>query len=469
MHDIGKTSGKTSKQWVLGGTSLVAFMVALDALVVTTALVSIRWDFAASLETLQWITNGYNLSFAALLLTGAALGDRLGRLRMFLAGIIIFMLSSIACALAPTIGLLIAGRVAQGVGAALIMPLAMALLGASTSPDERAKALGIFGGVVGFALIAGPSAGGAITQAFGWKWIFWINIPIGLIAIAIVIARFQESFGPAAKLDLVGLVIVAAAAFALVWALLRGNVAGWTSGEVMALAVLGMLLSAAFVAWEINVAQPMVPMRLFQAPAFSAGIVASAFFYAAMYGVLFLLPQFFSAVLGYGPLTAGVGLLSWTATLFVAAPLSGRLVNRIGERPLVVAGTLMQALGFLWIGLIVPRGVAYHELVAPLFVAGFGVSMAMPAVQNAILGSVAPAEMGKASGIFNMARFLGGMFGVALLVAVFSARNTASTASAFPDAFSTALVAAAALSFCGAIAGFWLPARTQLAVAPSRT
>ena len=252
-----------------------------------------------------------------LLLTGAALGDRLGRRRMFLAGIAIFMLSSIACALAPTIGLLIAGRVAQGAGAALIMPLAMTLLSASTSSDDRAKALGIFSGIVGFALIAGPSIGGAITQAFGWKWIFWINIPIGLVAIAIVVARFQESFGPAAKLDLVGLVIVAAAAFSLVWALLRGNIAGWTSSEVAVFAGLGVVLSAAFVVWEISVAQPMVPMRLFHAPAFSGGIIASAFFYAAMYGVLFLLPQFFSAVLGYGALTAGVGLLSWTATLFV--------------------------------------------------------------------------------------------------------------------------------------------------------
>jgi EmrB/QacA subfamily drug resistance transporter len=464
MHDISKTS----KQWVLGGTSLVAFMAALDALVVTTALVSIRQDFAVSLETLQWVTNAYNLSFAVLLLTGAALGDRLGRRRMFLAGIAVFMLSSIACALAPTIGLLIAGRVAQGAGAALIMPLAMTLLSASTSSDERAKALGIFSGIVGFALIAGPSTGGAITQAFGWKWIFWINIPIGLVAIAIVVARFQESFGPAAKLDLIGLIIVAAAAFSLVWALLRGNIAGWTSGEVAIFAVLGVFLSAAFIVWEISVAQPMVPMRLFQAPAFSGGIIASAFFYAAMYGVLFLLPQFFSVALGYGPLTAGVGLLSWTATLFVAAPLSGRVVNRIGERPIVVTGTLLQALGFLWIALIVPHGVAYHELVVPLIAAGAGVSMAMPAVQNAILGAVAPAEMGKASGIFNMARFLGGMFGVALLVAVFAARTTASSASAFADAFSSALLAAAALSFCGAIAGLWLPPRPRLAAAQAQ-
>ena len=464
MHDISKTS----KQWVLAGTSLVAFMAALDALVVTTALVSIRRDFAVSLETLQWVTNAYNLSFAVLLLTGAALGDRLGRRRMFLAGIVTFMLSSIACALAPTIGLLITGRAAQGAGAALIMPLAMTLLSASTSSDERAKALGIFSGVVGFALIAGPSTGGAITQAFGWKWIFWINIPIGLVAIAIVVARFQESYGPAAKLDLIGLVIVAAAAFSLVWALLRGNIAGWTSGEVAIFAVLGVFLSAAFVAWEISVAQPMVPMRLFHAPAFSGGIIASAFFYAAMYGVLFLLPQFFFAVLGYGPLTAGGGLLSWTATLFVAAPLSGRVVNRIGERPIVVTGTLLQALGFLWIALIVPRGVAYHELVVPLIVAGAGVSMAMPAVQNAILGSVAPAEMGKASGIFNMARFLGGMFGVALLVAVFAARITASSASAFADAFSSALLAAAALSFSGAIAGLWLRPRPRLAAAQAQ-
>jgi len=283
-----------------------------------------------------------------------------------------------------------------------------------------------------------------------------------------VLLRFQESFGPPAKLDLVGMATVAAAAFALVWALLRGNVVGWSSGEVVACAILGALLSATFVVWEMRIAEPMVPMRLFGAVAFSAGIVSSAFFYAAMYGTLFLVPQFFAAVLGFGPLAAGAGLLSWTATLFVAAPLSGRLVNRLGERPLVVAGTLMQAIGFLWIAIIAPRGVAYHELVVPFFVAGFGVSMAMPAVQNAIMGAVAPVEMGKASGIFNMARFLAGMFGVALLVAVFSMSHTASSAQAYATAFANAVLAAALLSLSSALAGLWLPGRARLATADAK-
>ena len=472
MHDITNSSKLTSttktKKWVLGGTALVAFMVALDALVVTTALVSIRDDFSVPLETLQWLTNAYNLSFAVLLLTGAALGDRFGRRRMFLAGIVIFMLSSIGCALAPSIQLLIAGRVAQGAGAALVMPLAMALLTASVPPEERAKALGAFSGIVGCALLVAPATGGAIAQAFGWAWIFWINIPIGLVAIAMVVLRFQESFGPPAKLDPVGMATVAAAAFMLVWALLRGNVAGWSSGEVTACAILGMLLSVAFVVWETRVAEPMVPMRLFRSVAFSAGIVSSACFYAAMYGTLFLVPQFFAAVLGFGPLAAGAGLLSWTATLFIAAPLSGRLVNRVGERPLVVMGTLMQALGFLWIAFIAPRGVAYHELVVPFFVAGFGVSMAMPAVQNAIMSAVAPVEMGKASGIFNMARFLAGMFGVALLVAVFSTTHNGASTSAYAAAFANAVLVAALLSLCSAVAGFWLPGRARLAAAEAK-
>jgi EmrB/QacA subfamily drug resistance transporter len=451
------------KNWVLGVTALASFMMALDALVITTAFAAIRGDFGASVETLQWTVNAYNLTFAVLLLTGAALGDRFGRRRMFAVGIALFALASGVCALSGCVESLIAARSAQGAGAALVMPLA-AILSDAFAREERARALGIFSGVTGFALIIGPAIGGFITESLGWRWIFWINLPIGMIAIALVLARLRESFGPKAALDILGLMIVAAAALALVWGLLRGNVAGWTSAEVIGTLATGLLFAAAFVVWEQRARAPMVPMRLFQSRAFSSGMTASFLFYAAMYGVLFLLPQFLQTALGYGPLGAGLRLLPWTATLFATAPIAGALVNRIGERPLVVMGLLMQAIGLGWIAMIATPSVAYSSLVAPLVLAGVGVSMAMPAAQNAILSSVAVPELGKASGVFNMGRFLGGMFGIAALVAVFSGNGSVNSAATFSGGFAAAMTVAAGLSLLGAVAGLWLPARRRVAL-----
>src|SRR3982074_3605458 len=461
MQDSDVTGGK---YWVLGVTALASFMMALDALVITTAFAAIRGDLSASVETLQWTVNAYNLAFAVLLLTGAALGDRFGRRRMFAAGITLFVLASVACALSGSVEWLIAARSVQGAGAALVMPLAMAILSGAFSREERARALGIFSGVIGFALIIGPAIGGFITESFGWRWIFWINLPIGLIAIALVCMRLRESFGPKADLDILGMVIVAAAALALVWGLLRGNIAGWASAEVMSPLAAGGLLAAAFVVWELRARAPMVPMRLFRSRAFAAGIAASFLFYAAMYGVLFLLPQFLQTALGYGPLGGGLRLLPWTATLFTA-PIAGAVVNKVGERPLVVIGLLMQAIGLGWIAMIAAPSLAYSTLIAPLVLAGVGVSMAMPAAQNAILSSVAVAEMGKASGVFNMGRFLGGMFGIAGLVAVFSGKGSVDSAATFSTGFAAAMTVAAALSLLGAVAGLWLPARRRVALA----
>jgi EmrB/QacA subfamily drug resistance transporter len=457
--------GKSDKNWVLGVAALASFMVALDTQVLTAALATIRAEFGAPMEALQWTVNAFNLSFAVLLLTGAALGDRFGRRRLFAAGISLFMASSIACALSGSIVALIVARAAQGASSALIMPLGMALLSAAFPKEERARALGIFSGVVGVAVLAGPAIGGAITESLGWQWIFWINLPIGLIAIIMMMTRLRESFGPAAALDIPGLVLVAVSAFALVWGLLRGNGAGWSSAEVLTALAAGLLLAVAFVIWERLISAPMVPMRLFRSRALSSGIIASFLLYAAMYGVLFLLPQFLQTALGYGPLGVGLRLLPWTATLFVTAPIAGNVVNRIGERPLVVMGLSMQAIGLGWIAMIITPGVAYAAMVAPLVVAGVGVSMAMPAVQNAVLSSVNVVEMGKASGIFNMGRFLGGMFGVALLVAVFSGTGAVGSAAAFSGGFGAAIMIASALSLLGALAGLWLPARQRVAAA----
>ncbi|MBW7961353.1 DHA2 family efflux MFS transporter permease subunit [Bradyrhizobium sp. BR 10261] len=456
---------RAEKNWVLGVTALASFMMALDAMIITTAFAAIRADFGSAVETLQWTVNAFNLIFAVLLLTGAALGDRFGRRRMFASGIALFVVASVACALAGTATALIAARALQGAGAALVMPVAMVILSGTFGREERARALGIFSSITGCALIVGPAIGGFITAHFGWRWVFWINLPIGLIAIALVLARLRESFGPAAALDIPGLSLVALAALALVWSLLRGNAVGWASAEVMGTLLSGLVFAAGFVLWELRAAAPMVPMRLFASRALAAGISASVLFYAAMYGVLFLLPQFLQTTLGFDAFGAGLRLLPWTATLFVTAPIAGAVVNRFGERPLVVTGLLMQAIGLGWIAEIASPAVAYSALVAPLVLAGVGVSMAMPSAQNAILSSVAVAEMGKASGVFNMGRFLGGMFGIAALVASFSAHGGAYSAAHFDSGFAAAMRVAATLSLAGAIAGIFLPARRRAAVA----
>jgi EmrB/QacA subfamily drug resistance transporter len=458
---------ESARNWVLALASAASFMAALDSLVVTTALGSIRADLGASIEMLQWTVNAYNLSFAVLLLTGAALGDRFGRRRLFACGIALFVAASALCGTAASPAWLIAGRALQGAGSALVMPLAMALLGAAFPREQRARALGIFGGVTGLALIAGPVVGGAIAQGLAWQWIFWVNVPIGLVMLPLAGLRIPESFGPPARLDVGGLLLVSAAAFGVVFGLMRGNSAGWADGGVAIALLAGAVLAAAFVGFELRTAEPMLPMRLFRARGFAAGMISSLLFYAAMYGVLFFVAQFFQTAQGFGPLGAGLRMLPWTATLFVFAPLGGRLVNRVGERALVVGGLLLQAFGMAWFAAVATPGVGYAALVAPMILAGAGVSSAMPAAQNAVISAVAANEIGKASGAFNMFRFLGGAFGIASLVAVFDGAGGLTSARAFSSGFAAVLGVAAALSAAGAICGLWLPARQQAVPGPA--
>jgi MFS family permease len=344
----------------------------------------------------------------------------------------------------------------------------MALLSAAFPREERGKALGIFTGITGFALIAGPIVGGAIAGGLAWQWIFWNNLPVGLVTIPLVRRHIPESVGPSARLDITGLVVVTGASLGLVWGLMRGNGAGWASVEVIAALGLGLTLSLAFIVIEWRSAEPMVPMRLFRARAFSSGIAASFPYYAAIYGTLFFLAQFFQTAQGHGPFGAGLRLLPWTATLFVVAPIAGALMNRVGERPLVVLGLILQTIGMAWIALIATPDLAYIKLALPLVVAGCGGSMAMPALQNAVLNAVAPSEIGKASGTFNMLRFLGGVFGIALLVAAFAGAGSVSSPTSFNAGFVAAIGVSAALSLAGIVAGMCLPARRVPALAVAK-
>jgi EmrB/QacA subfamily drug resistance transporter len=459
----------TSKQgWVLALTSVASLMVALDTLVVSTALSTIRLDLGASIEQLEWTVNAYNLSFAVLLMTGAALGDRFGRRRMLAVGLGLFSIASAACALAPDVGWLIAARTVQGVGAALVMPLGLALLSAAFPAETRARALGIYFGVTGLSVASGPVVGGAIADGLAWQWIFWLNVPIGLLLIPPVLRRIEESHGADKGLDFGGLALVTGAAFGVVWGLVRGNSSGWGSLEVVAALALGALLTIAFVAWELRAHEPMLPMRFFRSRAFSVGNAAIFLTLASLFAAVFFLAQFLQTGLGYSPLGAGLRLVPWTITLFLVAPVAGALVERLGERPFLVGGLLLQAVGMGWIALIAEPGLAYAEMIPPLIVAGCGVSMVFPAAQNSVVGSVAPDAVGKAAGTNSMMRELGGVFGIAIAVAVFAAAGGYTSAEAFSDGFVAAIGTSAALAFVGAIVATALPGR-ELQPSPATT
>ncbi len=458
---------KARQTWVLILASLASFMVSLDVTVVMTALTTIHRDLGVSIANLEWTVNAYTLSFAVLLIPAAALGDRFGRRRMFVAGLLLFVGASAACALSHTIGWLIAARTIQGCGAALVGPLALTLLSTAFPPQQRAQAMGIFGSITGLALIAGPVVGGIIAQGLAWQWIFWLNVPIGLLVVALVLSRVQESFGPRTSLDLGGLLSISGASLGIVWGLVRGNSAGWSSFEVVATLVAGGLLAIVFVAWELRARAPMVPMPFFRSRAFSAGNVATFLQSTSLIGVVFFLTQFFQVAQGNGPLGAGLRLLPLTATLFVVAPLAGALVSRVGERVLVASGLLLQAIGIAWIGLVAAPGLPYAELIAPLIIAGCGASFSLPTTQNAVINAVKEGDIGKASGAFSMFRQLGGAFGVAILAAVFAATGSLGSAQTFSSGFASALSVAAALSLLGAIVGLVLPSRQIKEIEPA--
>jgi EmrB/QacA subfamily drug resistance transporter len=459
---LEQTGEKVTRAWVLVLTSVASFMVGLDALVVTTALSTIRLHLGASIEDLEWTVNAYTLSFAVLLMTGAALGDRFGRRRLFVVGLGLFVAASAACALSPNITILIAARAIQGCGSALVMPLAVTQLSLAFPPEQRAKALGAFSGVAGLAVLSGPVVGGAIAGGLAWQWIFWLNVPIGLLVIPLVLVRLPESFGARMPLDIGGLLLVTGAALGLVWGLVRGNQAGWGSIEVVATLVAGCLLTVAFVFWERRARMPMLPLRFFRSRAFSVGNVAGFLFFASLYGSSFFLAQFLQTVLGYGPLETGLRLLPWTGMLFVSAPLGGLLTNRLGERVLMVGALFLQAGAFAWIALIARPGLAYPELVVPLIIAGCGVS-AIPVGQNAVVSSVRAKEIGKASGAFNMLRQLGAAFGIAIVAAVFAGVGSYSSAQAFSKGFAWAMGVSATFALVGAIIGLLLPGRSVIA------
>jgi EmrB/QacA subfamily drug resistance transporter len=454
----------STQAWVLGLASLASFMMALDSLVVTTVLSTIRQDLAASIESLEWTVNAYNLTFAVLLLTGAALGDRFGRRRVFAIGLAVFTVASAACALSPDIGVLIASRALQGVGAAMVLPLSLTLITESFPPAQRGKAMGLYLGITGLATFSGPFIGGVIAEGLAWQWIFWLNVPVGMAAIVLAARRVDESVGPNNRFDVGGVVLVTAGVFGIVWGLVRGNAAGWSSAEVLAALVLGVALVIAFVLWERRTKAPMLPMRFFRLRAFATANPANFCVFASLYGTLFFLAQYFQTALGDGPLAAGLRLMPWTATLMVCAPIAGRLADRYGERTFMVIGLLLQSVAMGWIAVVADTDTAYLQLLPALVVGGVGLTMAMPAAQKAVVGAVQPQEIGQASGAFMMLRILGGVFGVAVTVAVFAGSGGYASAEEFSAGFTAAMTAVAAFAVVGMLVALGVPGKRPAAV-----
>jgi EmrB/QacA subfamily drug resistance transporter len=460
---VGSKRAKTATAWVVALTGIGSLMAALDTMVVSTALTTIRVDLGASVGQLEWTVNAYNLSFAVLLITGATLGDRFGRRRLFAVGLGLFAVASAACALAPDVNWLIAGRAVQGAGSALLMPLGLALLSAAFPPEKRGAAIGIFSAITGLAVASGPLVGGAVVNGISWEWIFWLNVPIGLVAVPLVLTKMRESFGPNTALDARGLGLVTTGAFGIVWGLVRANSVGWGSFEVLAALAAGVALVAAFVAWERRAPSPPLPAQFFRSRSFSVGNAAIFFTFAALFGAVFFCAQLMQTALGYGPLEAGLRLLPWTATFMTVAPIAGAMADRIGERPLMVTGLSLQAVGLAWLALVAEPNVAYSSLLAPLIVAGVGVSLAIPAAQNSVLAKASLEVVGKAAGSNSMMRELGGVFGIAVVVATFAGAGGYASAQVFTDGFGPAIGVAAALSALGALTSLALPGRRTAA------
>src|SRR5688572_844676 len=447
----------TRTAWTFVITAIAVFMAALDNLVVTTALPVIRADFAATLPELEWMVNAYTLTFAVLLLTGAALGDRFGRKRLFIIGLAIFTAGSTAAALSSTSSELIIARAIQGLGGAILTPLSLTILSAAVSPERRAVALGAWGGIAGLAIAIGPLVGGAIAEGLEWQWIFWVNVPIGLVAIPLAIFRLEESHGPSSRLDLPGLGLVSAGLLAIVWGLVNGNELGWTSTQTVASLGIGAVLIAAFVAWEARTDAPMIPLRLFRSRAFTAANVVSMLMTFGMFGSIFLLAQFFQVVQGYSPLEAGLRTLPWTGVPMLVAPIAGLLSDRIGSRPLMSAGLALQAIAIAWLASTMAVDQPYAEVVIPFVLGGAGMALVFAPAANAVLRAVRPHEAGQASGANNAIRELGGVMGVAVLAAVFTANGGYESPQAFVDGVVPALQVGALVLAAGALAALLIP------------
>jgi EmrB/QacA subfamily drug resistance transporter len=455
------------RRWTLGIASSALFMVVLDNLVVSIALPSIRRDLGASLGSLEWTVNAYVLTYAVLLLTGAALGDRFGRKRIFIVGLAIFTGFSAAAALAPSSGLLIAARALQGSGAAVATPLTLTLLAEAFPGSRRGLALGIWSGVSGTAVAIGPLVGGAVVEGISWHWIFWINVPIGLVLLPLAAINLRESHGPRAPLDIGGLALGSGGLFALVYALIRAQSIGFGAAQTLILLALAAALLGAFIAFERRTAAPMLPMGFFARRAFAVTNVASLAMYFGMFGSIFFLTQFLQDVLHNRPLQAGLKVLVWTGATMVVSPLAGVLAARFGSRPFIAAGLALQAGALAALAALASTRMSYAAMIGPFIMAGAGMALVFAPAANAVLSAVAPEQAGQASGATNAIREVGGVLGVSVLASVFASAGSYADGAAFANGLVSALWVAVAVLGAGALVVWALPFGSRAQTAES--
>jgi len=467
-------AARTSRRAVPVALALVAaslpmFMSTLDNLVMTSALPVIQRALSANVEQLQWMVNSYTLAFATLMLPAATLGDRLGRRRVFLTGITLFTLASIGSALSTTTGALIAARAMQGAGAAAIMPLSLTLLAAAVPPSRRAMAIGIWGGVSGLGVALGPVIGGAVVDGFSWQGIFWLNVPVAVLAMPLILRALPESYGRRQPLDLIGLVLVGAGVLSGVWGIVRGGDLGWASVPVAGALVAGVALIVAFIRHEAATAYPLVPLRLFRSRSFSVANVATLSFSLGMFGAVFLLAQYLQIVDHYTPLQAGIRTLPWTAAPMIVAPIAGVLAPRVGVRVLLGSGLTLQALGLAWLAIEVGASTPYVDLVPGFVLAGIGMGLTFAPSATAVLAEMAPDDHATASSTNSTIREVGVALGVAVLVAVFRANGGTLTPAGYNLGLRAAILTGAAVVALGALSTIWLPRNTARTLATSPT
>ncbi|QJT03449.1 DHA2 family efflux MFS transporter permease subunit [Streptomyces asoensis] len=456
-----QTARRGGAVWALVITSVAGFMAALDNLVVTTALPSIREDLGGGLGDLEWTVSAYTLTFAVLLMFGAALGDRFGRRRMFLAGLAVFTAASAAAAMAPGIGSLIAARAVQGVGAAVMMPLTLTLLTAAVPAAKRGMAYGIWGAVNGLAVASGPLIGGSLTEHVSWHWIFWLNVPLGLALLPLARLRLAESYGTGAPLDFPGTLLASGGLFGLVYGLVRGPADGWTSSLVLTGLFAGAVLLVGFVLHGLRAKNPMLPMRLFRSRAFAGINAASLLMFLGMFGSIFLLSQYMQGVLGYSPTEAGLRMLPWTGMPMLVAPIAGILSDRVGGRPVVATGLFLQAVGLGWMAAVATVDASYAVQLPGLIVSGIGMALFFAPASNLVMSSVRPQEQGVASGANNALREVGGALGIAVMSSIFAAQGGYESGQTFVDGLRPALVTGAAVVALAGFATLLIPARRR--------
>jgi EmrB/QacA subfamily drug resistance transporter len=449
-----------TRWWTFAVVSIALFMGMLDNLVVITALPAIRTALGATVSDLEWTVNAYTLTFAVLMMTGAVLGDRFGRKRVFLVGVTIFVLGSAAAALSDTGAHLAMARAVQGLGAAFLTPLTLTLLVRVFPPERRAAAIGLWSGISGLGLAIGPLVGGAIVSGITWNAIFWLNVPVGILVVALGWFRLEESFGDRKPLDLPGLALAGLGLFGVVYALVRGNSLGWTSPEIIASLALGAVMLVAFAAWERITKSPMLQLSLFKVREFSSANAVGFLMSAGMFGSIFLLTLFVQQIQGATPLQAGLKTMPWTGTIMIVAPIAGLISGRFGPRLIVIAGMLAQAAALFWLAISTGASTPYPQMLPAFILGGLGMGLTFAPLSAAVMTSVRERLQGEASGAYNSIRELGGVFGVAVLGAVF--QHVATTPTSWVNGFHTALYVGAAIVALGAVAAAFLPASPAL-------